>query len=268
MTPFELRRAACVADAVGWLRESPEAKLMAGGQSLLGAMKLGLAAPQVLIDLGRVAELRSLREEGGAVWVGAMCTHAMVAASPLVRSRLPGLARLAAGIADQQVRNRGTFGGSVANADPAACWQAGVLACNATLVTDRREIAADDFFQGLFTTALEPDEVLLGARFASPERMAYLKEEQPASRFALTGVAVARDPVGDPVRVAITGLGYGVCRWPEAEAALARRFTPEALEGMTPQEELASGDLHASAQYRVHLAGVLARRLVKQLISQ
>lgn len=264
MTPFEYRRAGAVADAVAWLREDPDAKLLAGGQSLLAAMKLGLAAPTVLIDLGRLPELRALREENGTLWIGAMCTHATVAASPLVRAKLPGLARLAGGIADQQVRNRGTLGGSVSNADPAACWPAGVLAGGATLVTDRREITADRFFQGLFTTALEPDEVLLGARFPVPERLAYVKYEQPASRFALTGVAVARG--ADGVRVAITGLGHGPCRWPEAEAALSRHFTPEALQGLSPDASLASGDLHASAEYRIHLAGVLARRAVNELV--
>lgn len=263
MTPFDHRRATRVTDAVSWLREVPDAKLLAGGQSLLAAMKLGLAAPPLLIDLARVPELHTLREEGGAVWIGAMCSHASVAASPLVRQRLPGLARLAAGIADQQVRNRGTLGGSVANADPAACWPAGLLACGATLVTDRREIAADAFFQGLFTTALEPDEVLLGARLPAVRHLAYLKIEQPASRFALTGVAVARD--GDRVRVAVTGLGHGPCRWPEAEAALQRAFTPAALVGLRPEASLASGDLHASADYRLHLAGVLARRAVHEL---
>ncbi|QHE87392.1 FAD binding domain-containing protein [Hydrogenophaga sp. BPS33] len=264
MTPFEYRRASRVADAVAWLRETPDAKLLAGGQSLLAAMKLGLAAPPLLIDLGRVTELRALRDDGAHLWIGAMCTHAAVAASPLVRARLPGLARLASGIADQQVRNRGTLGGSVSNADPAACWPAGVLACGATLVTDRREMAADDFFQGLFATALEPDEVLLGVRFPVPDRLCYAKFEQPASRFAITGVAVARTASG--VRVAITGLGHGPCRWPQAEAALAQRFAPVALHALTPDADRAAGDLHASAEYRLHLAGVLARRAVQNMV--
>lgn len=265
MTPFEHRRAARVSDAVAWLREVPDAKLLAGGQSLLAAMKLGLAAPPLLIDLARVPELQALREDGAGLWIGAMCTHASVAASPLVRARWPGLARLAAGIADQQVRNRGTLGGSVSNADPAACWPAGLLAGGAALVTDRREIAADDFFQGLFTTALEPDEVLLGARLPAPAPLVYLKEEQPASRFALTGVAIARG--ADGVRVALTGLGHGPVRWPEAEAALSRRFAPEALAGLALDPQQAAGDLHASAEYRVHLAGVLARRTLQRLLS-
>jgi len=268
MTPFEYRRAETVADAVDWLRATPGAKLVAGGQSLLAAMKLDLAAPDLLIDLSRLSGLRSVREEGGALWIGAMCSHAMVAKSMTVLASSPGLARLAAGIADQQVRNRGTFGGSVANADPAACWPAGVLACGATLVTDRRDIAADDFFQGLFATALASDEVLLGARFDRLKDVVYVKEEQPASRFAVTGVAVARDAARGLVRVAITGLGLGVCRWPQAEAALARDFEPQALQGLLPEASLAIGDLHASAHYRLHLAGVLARRAVQRMTSQ
>lgn len=264
MTPFEYRRATTVADAVAWLRAEPEAKFLAGGQSLLGAMKLGLSSPSLLIDLGGLTELSSMRAEGESLWIGALCTHARVAAAPLVRQHLPGLARLAAGIADQQVRNRGTLGGSVANADPAACWPAGVLAGGATLLTDRREIAADDFFQGLFSTALEPDEVLLGARFPLGVQMSYLKFEQPASRFALTGAAVARSAGG--VRVALTGLGHGVCRWPEAEAALKRQFAPQPLVSLLPDATRASGDLHASADYRLHLAGVLTRRAVIDLL--
>jgi carbon-monoxide dehydrogenase medium subunit len=263
LSPFEYRRAAQVADAVAALRENPEARLLAGGQSLLAAMKLGLSAPPVLIDLGRVAELRSLGADGDGLWIGAMCTHAAVAAAPLVRERLPGLAALAGGIADAQVRQRGTLGGSLANADPAACWPAGVLAAGATLVTDRREIAADDFFTGLFATALEPDEVLVGARFAGAQALHYAKEEQPASRFALAGVAVARQ-AGGAVRVAVTGLGQGVCRWAEAESRLAQRFAPEALDGLRPDAGIAHGDLHASAEYRCHLAGVLARRAVRR----
>ena len=262
MSEPDYRRAARAEDAVAWLREDADAKLLAGGQTLLAAMRVRMAAPTLLIDLQDLPALRGIREEGGHLWVGAMSTHASVAASPLVRQRLPGLAALAAGIADQQVRNRGTLGGSIANADPAACWPTGVLALGATVLTDRREIAADDFFQGLFTTALEPDELLLGVRFPLAPALRYIKYEQPASRFALTGVAVARQASG--VRVAITGLGHGVCRWPEAEAALARRFDPAALQGLRLDAEQASSDLHASADYRVHLAAVLTRRAVAQ----
>lgn len=260
MNAFEYRRAATVREAVAWLRDEPDAKLLAGGQTLLASMQLGMAAPPLLIDLQSIPELQDLREEPGGLWIGAMCTHARIARSPLVRDVLPGIAALAAGIADQQIRNRGTIGGSVANADPAACWPAGLLACNATLVTDRRELASDDFFQGLFATALAPDEVLLGVRFPRAGAVRYLKFEQAASRFALVGAAVWRD--SSAVRVALTGLGHGVRRWPEAEAALARRFEPPALQRVEFAADLCTGDLHASAGYRAHLAAVLTARAV------
>jgi carbon-monoxide dehydrogenase medium subunit len=260
MNAFEYRRAATVREAVAWLRDVPDAKLLAGGQTLLASMQLGMAAPPVLIDLQSLPELKDIRAERGSLWVGAMCTHARIAASPLVRDALPGVAELAGGIADQQIRNRGTIGGSVANADPAACWPAGLLACGATLTTDRREIVSDDFFQGLFTTALAPDEVLLGVRFPCAGAVRYVKFEQAASRFALVGAAVWRGP--NAVRVAITGLGHGVLRWPEAEALLARRFEPLVLMPAEFPADRCTGDLHASAGYRAHLASVLTARAV------
>lgn len=265
MSSFDYRRATSAAQATAWLREDADAKLLAGGQSLLAAIKLRLAAPSLLIDLQGMPELQAIREEGQSVWIGAMCTHASAAASPLVRQRLPMIATLAQGIADQQVRNRGTLGGSLANADPAACWAAGVLAMGGVICTDRREIAADDFFCGLFTTALEPDELLMGVRFAPADQAHYLKFEQPASRFAMVGVAVARH--GAMVRIGLTGLGHGASRWPEAEHALASDFSPQALSGIQLDPELATGDLHASAEYRAHLAGVLVRRAVTQALT-
>ena len=265
MNSFDYRRASSAMQAAGWLREDADAKLLAGGQSLLAAIKLRLASPSLLIDLQDVPELQGVREDGQGVWIGAMCSHSAAAASPLVRQRLPMIARLAQGIADQQVRSRGTMGGSLANADPAACWAAGVLAMGGVVCTDRREIASDDFFQGLFATALEPDELLLGVRFAPCEQAQYLKFEQPASRFAMVGVAVVRR--AQSVRVALTGLGYGVSRWPEAESALAKNFSPNALQGMQLDPALATGDLHAGADYRAHLAGVLSKRAVAQAIS-
>ncbi|WP_421954463.1 FAD binding domain-containing protein [Polaromonas sp.] len=264
MNPFEYRRPRSVAEAAQWLRDDPEAKLMAGGQSLLAAMKLRFAAPSLLIDLQGLPELTALREEEGGLWIGAMCTHASVAASPLVRRIVPMLGQLAHGIGDQQVRNRGTLGGSISNADPAACWPAGVMALNGTVCTDRREIPADEFFGGLFTTALEPDEVVCGVRFPGLQDAHYLKFEQPASRFALTGVAVARREKS--VRVAITGLGFGICRWQAAELALSGSFAPEALQGLRLDADQASGDIHASAEYRVHLAAVLTRRAVQNIL--
>ena len=173
------------------------------------------------------------------------------------------LAALAQGIGDQQVRNRGTIGGSVANADPAACWPAGLLAMNATVCTDRREIAADDFFTGLFGTALAADEVVCGVRFPPLAPAHYLKFEQQASRFALTGVAVARHAFG--TRVAVTGLGNGVWRWQAAELALSTDFSAAALQGLAIDPAEASGDIHASAAYRAHLAAVLTRRAVQHI---
>ncbi len=264
MNPFEYRRPSDVAQAISWLRDDPEAKLLAGGQSLLAAMKLRFAAPTVLIDLQGLPELTALETHDGKLWIGAMCTHGQVAASPLVQRMVPVLAHLAGGIGDQQVRNRGTIGGSISNADPAACWPAGLMALNATIRTDRRDIGADDFFQGLFTTALEPDEVVCGVLFPIVQQACYLKFEQSASRFALTGVAVAR--VAGAVRVAVTGLGSGIWRWQEAEQALTARFEAGAIDGMRPDEGIASGDLHASAAYRVHLASVLTRRAVQHIL--
>lgn len=261
MNPFEYRRVRNVAEAVQALRADSDAKLLAGGQSLLAAMKLRLAAPTVLIDLQGIDGMTALAEKDTGLWMGAMCTHAQVAESALVRKLAPMLGRLAGGIADQQVRNRGTMGGSVSNADPAACWPAGLLAANAVMHTDRRSLSVDEFFTGLFSTALEPDEVLTGIWVPSVTRAAYLKFEQNASRFALTGVAV--NAVAGQVRVAVTGLGHGVCRWPEAEAALARNFSESALQGVALDADAASGDLHASAEYRAHLAGVLTRRAVQ-----
>lgn len=264
MTPFAYRRARSVADALAWLREDPDAKLLAGGQSLLAAMRLGLSAPSLLIDLQDLPQLQGLRQDGPQLWLGAMCSHARAASAPLLHQHAPALAQLAGGIADSQVRSRGTLGGSLSNADPAACWSAGMLAFGATICTDRRELAADDFFTGLFCTALEPDELLLGVRVAPAAQACYLKFEQPASRFALTGVAVCRRERS--VRVAITGLGSGVCRWPAAELGLARRFEPQTIDGLLPDADQANGDIHASAEYRLHLAQVLARRAVQQIV--
>ena len=249
---------------------------LAGGQSLLAAMKLGMASPSALVDLQDVPGLREIRLEAGtdgqpALWIGAMATHASVAASEVVRRFAPGLAALAGHIADAQVRNMGTIGGSLAHNDPAACWPAGVLAMGAMVVTSVREIEADAYFQGLYTTALTAGELILGVRFPPTTGMQYIKFEQPASRFALTGVAVAKlGPQGQRVRVAVTGLGFGVVRWPQAEQALSAQFDLAALENLAPASAQAEGlealgDMHASAAYRCHLAHVLLRRCVAEL---
>lgn len=264
MQDFDFCRPASVAEALALLRDGVDSKLLAGGQSLLASMKLGLMAPARLIDLGRIQALRSSREEQGQLRLGAMQTHGELAASPALQAWVPGLAQMAGHIADAQVRAMGTVGGSLANADPAACWPAGVLALGATLITDRREIAADDFFTGLFGTALEPDELLCGIRLRRPRRMAYLKFEQPASRFALVGMAVAQ--FDDGVRVALTGTSQGAVRLPAFEQALAQRFDPAALQGLRVDENIMSDDLHAGADYRAHLAAVLAGRVVQQAL--
>jgi len=242
---------------------------LAGGQSLLAAMKLGMVSPSMLIDLQDVPGLRDIRVDdtagqASALSIGAMATHASVAASDAVRRFAPGLAALAGGIADEQVRQMGTIGGSLAHNDPAACWPAGVLAAGATLVTSTREIPADAYFQGLYSTALQPGELILRVRFPRLKGLHYLKFEQPASRFALVGCSVARTADGQ-VRVALTGLGLGVQRWPQAEQALVKDFSAGALAGVAGEGLEALADLHASADYRCHLAQVLARRCVVAL---
>lgn len=249
-------------EALGWLAREPGAQLLAGGQSLLVAAKLGLTRPSHLIDLQRIAELKAIRIERDTIWLGAMVTHARVATDPDLAMACPWLAALAAGIADQQVRHRGTIGGSIALNDPSACWPAGVLAAGATIVTTAREIAADEFFTGLFATALMRNEIIVGVRFAKDLAGAYLKSEQKASRFALVGVAVTRSEAS--VRVAITGLGHGVTRWPAAETRLATAFDPHALLDLA-LDPSATADLHASAEYREHLARVLTVRAVARL---
>lgn len=265
MTPFAYLRPATIAEASAMLLEHGEARLLAGGQSLLAAMKLGLSAPTHLVDLQDIADLQAIEVDAqDRLVIGAMVPHARVASAPVVRAFCPMLAELAEGIADPQVREVGTLGGSLANNDPAACWPAGVLALGASLVTNRREIPADGFFQGLFATALEPGELITAVRFPRALWAAYSKQEQPASRFALVGVALARLPAGGlpRMRVAITGLGHGVVRWHAAEQALAHGATTgAALRDLALPPTEAAADLHASAEYRAHLAGVLCRRL-------
>lgn len=274
MNALDFERPTSLAEALALMTPSPQGSQawLAGGQSLLAAMKLGMATPSLLVDLQDVPGLRDIRVEAGpdgapALWIGAMATHASVAASATVRGFAPGLAALAGGIADAQVRNMGTLGGSLAHNDPAACWPAGVLAAGATVVTSQREIAADAYFQGLYTTALEAGELIVGVRFAQMAGLHYLKFEQPASRFALVGVAVAHAGPGQ-VRVAVTGLGMGIARWPGAEQALGGQFGLSALSAITPEGLQALGDLHASPGYRCHLAGVLARRCVAALTGE
>ena len=260
MTPFAFHRPVSVASAVQLRSAQPEACYLAGGQSLLPAMKLGLATPGDLIDLSLLPGATGIGVEAHDLRIGAMTPHAAVAASAQVRQRLPALAALAEGIGDPAVRTRGTLGGSLAQSDPAACYPAAVLGLGATVHTDRRSIAADDFFKGLYETALQPGELITALSFPIPKRAAYVKFKQPASRFALVGVFVSQGPQG--TRVAVTGAGPCALRVAALEAALAKDWSAKAIEGIAVPAEGLNTDLHASAAYRAHLIGVLARRAV------
>lgn len=264
MSSIAYHRPASAAQAAQLSAGDPDAKLLAGGQSIVPSLKLGLLAPSALIDLTDIPELRGIRLQGRTLTIGAMTTHALVAGSAEVRSSIPALARLAGGIGDRQVRNRGTAGGSLANSDPAADYPAAALGLGAVLRTTRRTIAADKFFKGLFETALEPGELLTAVDFPVPERAAYVKHPQPASRFALVGVFVSQ--TGGAVRVAVTGAGPCVFRVKAMEDALAKRFAPDSLAGIGVSAEALSADLHGSAEYRAHLIPVLARQAVMQAL--
>lgn len=260
MSAIGYHRPSSVAEAAKLAAGDPEARILAGGQSLLPSMKLGLLTPSAFIDLGSLGELRGIRADRKSVTIGAMTTHAAVAASPDVGAAIPALAKLAAGIGDPQVRNRGTLGGSLANSDPAADYPAAVLALNATIRTNRRSLPADGFFKGLFETALDPGEIITAVEFPVPSRAAYIKFPQPASRFALVGVFIAQASAG--VRVAVTGAGPCAFRHEALEDALSRRFAPEACDGIAVSPDSLNTDIHASAEYRAHLIPVLARRAI------
>lgn len=240
------------------------AKPLAGGQTLLASMKLRLSAPEQLADLSGCKELTGIRKEGDALVIGAMSRHLEVANNADVKAAYPALADLASRIGDRQVRAMGTLGGSVANNDPAACYPSAVLASGATVITTQREIAADDFFLGLFTTALEEGELIKAIRFPVPKKAAYEKLRQKASHFPLVGVFVAQ--YGDGVRVAVTGAGNGVFRHAGLEEALTKSFTPESAAGVAIDDSELNSDLHASAAYRANLIGVLAQRAVARML--
>ncbi len=259
MYSFEIRKADSVASAAALLAQTG-GKALAGGQSLVAAMKLRLAQPGTLVDLSGVAELKGIRREGNDLVIGAMTRHADVAASKEVRAAIPALADLAEGIGDRQVRNMGTLGGSLANNDPAACYPAGVLALNATVNTSKRKIAADDFFKGMYETALAEDEIITSVSFPVGAKAAYVKFLQPASRFALVGVFVAQTAAG--VRVAVTGAGASVFRAKALEDALGNSFTADAAKAVKMPATGLNSDLHGSAEYRAHLIPVLAARAV------
>jgi carbon-monoxide dehydrogenase medium subunit len=263
--PFRYRKPSSLAEAVALLQSDPDSRLLAGGQSLLPTMRLGLAEPSALVDLAGVHDLQSVAAAAGVIRIGAMTRHATVAQSAVVVSHIPALANLAGGIGDRQIRSVGTMGGSLANNDPSACYPAAALALHATIHTDRRAIGAREFFSGLYQTALEPDEIIRRVDFAIPRRAAYLKFPQPASKFALVGVFVAM--FDDGVRVAVTGASRsGVYRDLAMEAALDRQFSPEALQHCTVDQQLMLADLHAPADYRAHLVKIGAARAVQQLV--
>ncbi len=260
MRAFEYVRPASVAAAGKAFAAADEARFLAGGQTLIPVLKQRLATPSHVIDISRLPELRGISVTADAVTIRAMTRHAEVASSDGIRQAIPALARLAGGIGDPHVRNRGTIGGSVANNDPAADYPAAVLGLGAIVETDRRAIAADDYFQGLFATALEEGELIVGITFPRPARAGYAKFPHPASRYAMVGVMAA--VTRDGVRVAVTGAGAGVFRVPEMERALARSFSPDAVAGIRVTADDLTSDIHGTAEYRAHLVTVMARRAV------
>ena len=257
MYAFDVTRPKTVAEAVAALA-GDEAQALGGGQTLIPTLKQRLASPATLVSLTAIDEMKGVCADGGTLTIGGGTTHATVAAEA---SAYPALAALAANIGDPAVRSRGTIGGSLANNDPSACYPSAALASGATIVTNNREIAADDYFQGLFTTALNEGEIITAVKFPVPEKANYQKFVQPASRFSLVGVFVAK--YADGVRVAVTGASEnGVFRWAEAEAALSANFSADAVEGLTASADGLINDLHGDAEYRAHLIKVMTKRAV------
>lgn len=261
MYEFDYKRAASLADAVSAVQAAEDGQFLAGGHTLLPTLKQRLARPSDLIDISQIGELCGISVDDDTVTVGSTTTHAEVNGSDAVRGTIPALADLAGMIGDPQVRHRGTIGGSIANNDPAADYPGAVLGLGATVVTNNREIAADNFFQGLFETALEEGEIITAVRFAKPEKAAYMKFPQPASRFSLVGAFVAKTSGG--VRVAVTGAGQGgVFRMSEMEKALNANFSADAIANIVVPDEDLNSDIHGSAEYRAHLVGVMAKRAI------
>jgi aerobic carbon-monoxide dehydrogenase medium subunit len=262
MHAFEYHRPASTKEALALGSKKEEARYLAGGQSLVQAMKLRLSSPTDLIDLGTIKELAGIKVSGSAVEIGAMTRHADVAGSKDVQKAIPGLAALVGIIGDRQVRHMGTIGGSLANNDPAADYPAAALGLGATIVTNKRKIEADKYFKGLYETALEPGELITSVSFPVPKRAAYMKFKNPASRFAIVGVFVA-DFGGGKVRVGVTGAGPSVFRQAEMEKALAAKFAPESVASIKVKPDGLNNDLHASPEYRAHLVTVMAKRAVE-----
>jgi carbon-monoxide dehydrogenase medium subunit len=267
MYAFTFHRPQTLRQAAGLLAKHEDAKLLAGGHTLLPTMKLRLAGPPHLIDLSLVAGLSGIEQSGRSITIGAMTRHDDVNTSPVVQQAIPALARLAGMIGDPAVRHMGTIGGSIANNDPNADYPAACLGLGATIVTNKRRIKADDFFTGMFSTALEPAEIISKVIFPVPKKAAYQKFRNQASRFALVGVFVSKR--GSEIRVAVTGAGDGgVFRVPSFEEALKKRFAPKSLEGMSIPADGMNSDIHGSAEYRAHLVGVLARRAVAEAVGK
>ncbi len=266
MYAFTYHRPTTIRQAANLLAKHAEAKLLAGGHTLVPTMKLRLAGPPHLVDLSKIEGLGGIEMRGRSLVVGAMTRHVEVATSPVVRENIPALAALAGQIGDPAVRHMGTIGGSIANNDPNADYPAACLGLGATIVTNKRRIGADEFFKGLFETALEDDEIITKVQFPKVNKAAYVKFPNPASRYALVGVFVSKR--GSEIRVAVTGAGAnGVFRVKSFEEALKKRFGPKSLEGMTIPADSMGSDIHGSAEYRTHLVGVLARRAVAAAVA-
>jgi aerobic carbon-monoxide dehydrogenase medium subunit len=260
MYDFAYQKPGSLADAVKVLSGDLEAKALAGGQTFIPVLKQRLNKPTVVVDLAKLG-LSGITVSGDKVTIGAMTTHAAIASSAEIKAKIPGLQHQASMIGDEAVRHRGTMGGSLANNDPAACYPSALLALGGTIKTDRRSIIADDFFQGMFTTALEQGEIITSIELPIPEKSAYEKFRNPASRYAIVGVFVAKFPSG--VRLAITGASQGgVFRHTEMEKALSANFSSDAIGGIVTPADGLNGDIHASAEYRAHLIGVVSRRAV------
>jgi carbon-monoxide dehydrogenase medium subunit len=260
MYEFNYHKPTSLDEVANLLGANEEAKLVAGGMTLIPTLKLRLAKPSDLVDLAAIPSLRGITDAGDALVIGAMTRHAEVERSPVVKQAIPALAAMAGMIGDPAVRNRGTIGGSISNNDPAADYPAALVGLGATVQTTKRQIGAEDFFTGIFETALEPGEIVTAVRFPKTQSACYQKFRNPASRYAIVGVFVARTPGG--VRVAVTGAGPCVFRVPAMEAALAQSFTPDAIKDITIPDDGLNSDIHASAEYRAHLVGVMARRAV------
>ncbi len=265
MFEFNYVKAKSLAEAQAFIAAHPEAKLLSGGMTLIPTLKQRLAQPSHLVDIGGLTELSGIDVTGTQLGIGAATQHFAVESSAVVKRAIPALAALAHEIGDPQVRNRGTLGGSVANNDPAADYPAAVLALEATIVTNKREIAAADFFQGMFATALEEGEVVVRVRFNIPKRAAYEKFRHPASGYAMAGVFVAEGATG--LRVAVTGAAAGVFRWTEAETALAKKLDPAVLEGLNLDATDMNEDIHATREYRANLVRVMTKRALNKMLA-